>query len=83
MPNENRTLRPAPNPKFKFLLTEEGQHIHPPEGWDCLKPGDAAVTRALKTLGPLLDRSAKKRTENIFPRGMGARRTHRTGATTR
>ncbi len=23
-----------------------------PEGWACLKPGDAAVTRVLKTLGP-------------------------------
>ncbi len=23
-----------------------------PEGWACLKPGDAAVTRTLKTLGP-------------------------------
>lgn len=52
MPNKNRTLRPAPHPKLKYLVTEDGDMIHIPEGWVCLKPGDAAVTRALKALGP-------------------------------
>lgn len=60
MPNQNRTLRPAPHPKFKYLLTEDGQMIHPPEGWICLKPGDAAVTRALKALGPCWTVQQKK-----------------------
>ncbi len=60
MPNQNRTLRPAPHPKFKYLVTEEGEHIHPPEGWACLKPGDAAVTRALKALGPCWTVQQKK-----------------------
>jgi hypothetical protein len=75
MPNENRTLRPAPNPKFKFLLTEEGQHIHPPEGWACLKPGDAAVTRALKTLGPCWTVQQKKG-RKTFSHGVWAPAEH-------
>lgn len=60
MPNQNRTLRPAPHPKFKYLVTESGEMIYPPEGWDCLKPGDAAVTRALKALGPCWTVQQKK-----------------------
>ncbi len=31
-----------------------------PEGWACLKPGDAAVTRTLKTLGPSWTATKKK-----------------------
>jgi hypothetical protein len=60
MPDQNRILRPAPHPKFKHLLTEQGEHIHVPEGWACLKPGDAAVTRALKALGPCWTVQQKK-----------------------
>ncbi len=60
MPNHNRTLRPAPHPKFKYLVTEQGERIDVPAGWACLKPGDAAVTRALKALGPCWTVQQKK-----------------------
>ncbi|QHI70713.1 DUF2293 domain-containing protein [Tichowtungia aerotolerans] len=71
MPNQNRTLRPAPHPKFKYLVTEQGAHIHPPADWACLKPGDAAVTRALKALGPCWTVQQKKG-RKIFSLGVWA-----------
>lgn len=71
MPDQNRTLRPAPHPKFNYLVTEQGEHIHAPEGWACLKPGDAAVTRALKALGPCWTVQQKKG-RRMFSHGIWA-----------
>jgi len=71
MPNQNRTLRPAPHPKLKYLIGEQGETIHVPEGWACLKPGDAAVTRALKALGPCWT-VAEKKGKRTFSKGVWA-----------
>ena len=71
MPTQNRTLRPAPHPKFNYLLTDDGEMIHPPAGWNCLPSGDAAVTRALKALGPCWTVQQKKG-RKIFSRGVWA-----------
>ncbi|MCB2182780.1 MAG: DUF2293 domain-containing protein [Desulfobulbaceae bacterium] len=42
----------APHPKRNYVVTESGETLEIPAAWGCLKPGDAAVTRILKTLGP-------------------------------
>ncbi len=46
------TVRSAPHPKLNFVVTEAGQRLDIPANWACLKPGDAAVTKTLKALGP-------------------------------
>jgi hypothetical protein len=75
MPDQNRTVRPAPHPKLKYLISEEGKTLHPPAGWACLKPGDAAVTRALKALGPCWTVIRKKGRRN-FSEGVWAPAEH-------
>jgi len=45
--------------------------IHVPEGWACLKPGDAAVTRALKALGPCWT-VVEKKGRRTFSKGVWA-----------
>ena len=52
MTDKTLTVRSAPNPKLPYVVTAEGQKLDIPPGWACLPPGDAAITRTLKNLGP-------------------------------
>jgi hypothetical protein len=51
---EHRTLTvgPAPGREQRWVVSESGERLAVPEGWACLPPGDAAVTRLVKQLGP-------------------------------
>lgn len=44
------TLRPT-NDSHVFLAPN-GQRVSPPDGWICVPPGDAALTRRVKLAGP-------------------------------
>ncbi len=46
------TVRSAPHPNLNYVVTADGQKLDIPADWACLKPGDAAVTKTLKSLGP-------------------------------
>ena len=35
-----------------FVFSSEGEPMKIPDGWDCLRPGDAALSRRLKMEGP-------------------------------
>lgn len=45
-----RTFLAHPDPRK--VKTEEGRVLDVPEGWEMLPPGDAGLTRKLKSLGP-------------------------------
>jgi hypothetical protein len=59
---ENKTLlvTSSPSPFHRFVWDKQGARLDIPESWDCLKPGDAAVTKALKSLGPSWTATRKK-----------------------
>lgn len=50
----------APNPIHRFVWDKQGNKLDLPTDWDCLKPGDAAVTKMLKSLGPTWTATRKK-----------------------
>ncbi|MFH0785795.1 MAG: DUF2293 domain-containing protein [Pseudomonadota bacterium] len=50
MPFENRTVRPGRKPGT--VLTENGEVLMPPVGWELLPPGDGALTKLVKAKGP-------------------------------
>ena len=52
MTDATLTVRSVPHPTRNIVMTEAGQKLDVPATWACLKPGDAAVTKILKTLGP-------------------------------
>ena len=52
MTDATLTVGSAPNPNLNYVVTQAGQRLDIPADWACLKPGDAAITRTLKTLGP-------------------------------
>lgn len=60
MINKTLTVRSAPLPNQHCVFTEKGEKLPIPEGWSCLKPGDAAITRTLKSLGPSWTAQRKK-----------------------
>lgn len=43
----------SPGPTEGTLLSESGEKLTPPEGWAFLPSGDAAVTRRVKSKGPV------------------------------
>ncbi len=67
------TVRSAPHPKLNYVVTEEGQVLDIPVDWACLKPGDAAVTKTLKTLGPTWT-AVRKKGRKTFSDGVWALR---------
>ena len=69
------TVRSAPHPKFNYVVTEDGQKLDIPADWACLKPGDAAVTRTLKTLGPSWT-AVRKKGRKTFSDGVWAPRAN-------
>ena len=50
MPTETRIVGPGPNKNS--VRTDNGQILSIPEGWSLLPPGDAGLTRRVKSKGP-------------------------------
>ncbi|MFC1468136.1 DUF2293 domain-containing protein [Verrucomicrobiota bacterium] len=60
MTEKTLIVRSAPIKGMRYVLTEDGRHLNIPDGWECLPPGDAAVTRKLKSLGSSWTAQRKK-----------------------
>lgn len=60
MTHQTLIVRSAPLKGMRYVLSEDGESIHIPADWELLPPGDAAVTRKLKTLGPSWTAQRKK-----------------------
>jgi hypothetical protein len=65
------TLAPTADPRV--FLAPDGKRLSPPEGWICLPPGDAALTRRVKLAGPSWA-VLEKRGRKTFSRGLWAPR---------
>ncbi|WP_372805953.1 DUF2293 domain-containing protein [Pontiella sp.] len=70
---ENQTLlvTSSPSPYHRFVWDKQNKKLDIPAGWDCLKPGDAAVTKTLKSLGPTWT-ATRKKGRKIFSDGVWA-----------
>lgn len=63
----------APTADPRVFLAPDGKRVSPPEGWACLPPGDAAITRKVKAAGPswaVLEKKGRK----TFSKGLWAPR---------
>ncbi|MDF7809130.1 DUF2293 domain-containing protein [Pontiellaceae bacterium B12219] len=69
--NETLLVTSSPSPFHRFVWDKQGKRLDIPEGWDCLKPGDAAVTKALKGLGPTWT-ATRKKGRKVFSDGVWA-----------
>jgi hypothetical protein len=50
MPQQNRIVKPGRTERS--VLTDAGEQLAVPEGWDLLPPGDGPLTRIVKAKGP-------------------------------
>lgn len=69
------TLTLAPTPDPHVFMAPDGRRLSPPEGWVCLPPGDAGLTRRVKAAGPswaVIERRGRK----AFSRGLWAPRAN-------
>jgi hypothetical protein len=73
MPAINRLVRPGRTARSVF--TESGDSLIPPEHWDLLPPGDAALTRRVKEMGPVWLVQVKKG-RRLMSRGIWADAGH-------
>ena len=73
MPEQNRVVRPGRT--AGTVLTESGEVLTPPTSWDLLPPGDAAVTRRVKDLGPVWLVQVKKG-RRLMSQGIWAEASH-------
>jgi hypothetical protein len=64
-------LEVSPGPAARTFVTRDGRTITAPEGWACLAPGDAALTRRVKAAGPCFT-VVEKRGNKTFSRGLWA-----------
>jgi hypothetical protein len=71
--NDSRVLAPTPEPNV--FLAPDGSKCRPPEGWGCLPPGDAGLTRRVKQLGPSWS-VIEKRGRKAFSKGLWAPRAN-------
>ena len=69
MPNQTRIVKQGVNPNY--VVSESGEMLRPPTGWELLKPGDAALTRSVKKLGHTWTVQEKKG-RKMFSRGVWA-----------
>lgn len=69
------TLVLAPTPDPRVFLAPDGRRLSPPEGWVCLPPGDAALTRRVKRAGPAWTVIAQ-RGRKAFSQGLWAPAAH-------
>lgn len=58
MPHSSKIVAPGPRPNT--VRSAEGEILAVPEGWKLLPPGDAGVTRRVKSRGPSWTVKAKK-----------------------
>jgi hypothetical protein len=72
--SEARSLTLAPTADPRVFLAPDGKRLSPPEGWVCLPPGDAALTRRVKLAGPSWA-VVEKKGRKTFSRGLWAPRT--------
>lgn len=66
---ESLTLAPTPDPRR--FRAPDGSLLSPPEGWACLPPGDAGLTRRVKLAGPSWV-VVEKRGRKVFSQGLWA-----------
>lgn len=67
------TLAPTADPRT--FVAPDGTRVSPPEGWACLPPGDAGLTRRVKAAGPswqVIEKKGRKQ----FSRGLWAPATN-------
>jgi hypothetical protein len=64
-------LSPTSDPRV--FVAPDGTRLHPPEGWVCLPPGDAGLTRRVKQAGPSWA-VVEKKGRKTFSRGLWAPR---------
>lgn len=64
-------LEVSPGPGARTFVTRDGRTLTAPEGWVCLPPGDAALTRRVKAAGPCFT-VVEKRGNKTFSRGLWA-----------
>lgn len=69
MPDQTRVVAPGGNPRS--VVTEDGQALQVPAGWELLPPGDAGMTRRVKSLGPTWTVKEKKG-RRTFSKGVWA-----------
>lgn len=69
--NETLLVTASPSPFHRFVWTKQGERLDIPSGWDCLKPGDAAVTKTLKSLGVTWT-ATRKKGRKVFSDGVWA-----------
>lgn len=72
-PQGNLTLAPTGDPRV--FVAPDGRRLSPPEGWDCLPPGDAGLTRRVKAAGPWWA-VIEKRGRKAFSKGLWAPRAN-------
>jgi hypothetical protein len=65
----------APTADPRVFVAPDGRRLSPPEGWACLPPGDAGLTRRVKAAGPSWA-VIEKRGRKAFSRGLWAPREH-------
>lgn len=63
----------APSPDPGVFVAPDGTRLSPPDGWACLPPGDAALTRRVKLAGPSWA-VLEKRGRKVFSKGLWAPR---------
>ncbi len=61
----------APTADPKVFRAADGTLLSPPEGWECLPPGDAGLTRRVKAAGPSWS-VVEKRGRKTFSQGLWA-----------
>ncbi|MDZ8119506.1 DUF2293 domain-containing protein [Pontiella agarivorans] len=69
--HETLLVTSSPSPFHRFVWDKQGRRLDIPEHWDCLKPGDAAVTKTLKSLGPSWT-ATRKKGRKVFSDGVWA-----------
>src|SRR5262245_17341251 len=71
MSESSLTLAPTADPRV--FVAPDGRRLSPPEGWVCLPPGDAGLTRRVKAAGPWWV-VIEKRGRKSFSKGLWAPR---------
>ena len=74
---DSLTLAPTSDPNV--FVSPDGTRRTPPDGWSCLPPGDAGLTRRVKQAGPswaVIDKRGRK----AFSKGLWAPRENIEGA---
>ena len=71
MPNETRIVAPGPQGSKPVVRTADGKVLPVPKGWELLPPGDATLTRRVKSAGPSWTVKEKKG-RRTFSRGVWA-----------